>query len=106
MDLDPVRVFKALGNDTRYELFRRLLEGSIATCCDKIQQERACCVTDVVREFGLAQSTISYHLAVLEEAGVIRSEKRGCWTCYFPNRETLEAVCGIIRGAEAGKPPH
>ncbi|NPV71825.1 MAG: winged helix-turn-helix transcriptional regulator [Firmicutes bacterium] len=96
---NPVQVFRALGDETRYELFTWLTRGEIATCCDRIcLRENGVCVTDVVKKFGLAQSTVSYHLKVLEEAGLIRSEKRGLWTCFFPNREVLDAAREALRG--------
>ncbi len=47
-------------------------------------------VGDVVIFTGLAQSTVSQHLAVLEKANLIRMEKRELWSCYFLNDEILE----------------
>ncbi|RLE11604.1 MAG: transcriptional regulator [Actinobacteria bacterium] len=51
---------------------------------------QAVCVVDVERHLPLAQSTVSYHLKVLLEAGVIDREKRGRWSYYSlnPNRLT------------------
>ncbi len=104
MEFDPVKVFRALGNETRYDLFRKLLRGNISTCCDKIYfNETGVCVTDAIQQSGLAQSTASYHLKVLEEAGLIRSEKRGLWTCYFPEHEVLDALGRLFLGCTSSK---
>ncbi len=105
VEFDPVKVFKALANKTRYELFEQLLRGDISTCCDRICiDEGGACVTDAIKRFGLAQSTISYHLMVLEEAGLIWSEKRGLWTCYFPNREVLDALGRLFLDGDVRHP--
>lgn len=90
VDLDIVAIFAALGNKTRYEIVRVLQNKDIGTCCNRIEvYENGVCVGDVVKLTGLAQSTISQHLSVLEKAGVIRREKRDLWTCYFLNNEVI-----------------
>jgi ArsR family transcriptional regulator len=48
------------------------------------------CVVDVERHVPLAQSTVSYHLKVLLDAGVISREKRGRWNYYSINPERLD----------------
>jgi ArsR family transcriptional regulator len=52
-----------------------------------------------VQATGLAQSTVSQHLSVLEQAGIIQREKRGQWTCFFLNTTVLEEFCAGIRAA-------
>ena len=81
----------ALGNKTRYMLVKALKEQSIETCCDRIEFfENGISVGDVVKFTGLAQSTVSQHLAVLLNANLIRREKRDQWSCYFLNRPVLD----------------
>ncbi|HNU79670.1 MAG TPA: helix-turn-helix domain-containing protein, partial [Bacillota bacterium] len=46
-------------------------------------------VGDVVNATGLAQSTVSQHIKVLLDAGIIYKEKRGQWTCFFLNGEII-----------------
>jgi DNA-binding transcriptional ArsR family regulator len=61
---------KAMGHPARVRILRLLAE-------------RAGCVCgDIVDEVGLAQSTVSQHLAVLKEAGLIRGEVAGPRVCY------------------------
>lgn len=89
--MDTVVICNALGNKTRYSLIKALKEKTIGTCCDKIEYyENGASVGDVVKLTGLAQSTVSQHLAVLEKAGLIKKEKRELWSCYFLNAELVE----------------
>lgn len=90
--MDISKICDALGNETRYQIVKALKNKAIGTCCDRIEYyENGISVGDVVNITGLAQSTVSQHLAVLEKAGIIYKEKRGQWTCFFLNKETIEA---------------
>lgn len=89
MEMDII--CNALGNKTRYQLIKALKDKSVATCCDRIEFfENGVSVGDVVKFTGLAQSTVSQHLAVLEKASLIYKEKRESWSCYFLNQAVLE----------------
>jgi DNA-binding transcriptional ArsR family regulator len=89
--MDMEVICNALGNKTRYQLIKALKEKSIASCCDRIEFfENGVSVGDAVKFTGLAQSTVSQHLAVLEKANLIRKEKRELWSCYFLNHSILE----------------
>lgn len=89
MEMDVI--CNALGNKTRYKLIKAIKEKMVATCCDRIEFfENGVSVGDVVKFTGLAQSTVSQHLAVLEKANVIYKEKRESWSCYFLNQAVLE----------------
>ncbi|MGE5613966.1 MAG: ArsR/SmtB family transcription factor [Bacillota bacterium] len=89
--MDTVKVCNALGNKTRYNIVKSMKNKSISTCCNKIEYfENGVSVGDVVKLTGLAQSTVSQHLFVLEKAGILYKEKRDTWTCYFLNTKLLE----------------
>jgi ArsR family transcriptional regulator len=66
-----VGIFRALGDGTRLEVFR-LVVGATA----------AVCVCDITDRFAVSQPTISHHLRVLKDAGLITQEKRGVWSFY------------------------
>lgn len=89
--MDKVEICAALGNKTRYQIIKSLKNQSIATCCNRIEYyENGVSVGDVVKLTGLAQSTVSQHLSVLEKAELIRKEKRDLWTCYFLNAKVID----------------
>jgi ArsR family transcriptional regulator len=56
------------------------------------------CVCEFQSELGLGQSTTSYHLRVLREAGLVREEARGKWTFYELDREAAAAALARLRG--------
>jgi ArsR family transcriptional regulator len=52
----------------------------------------ACAACDLVEPLGVSQPTVSHHLKVLREAGLVESEKRGRWVYYLPIPERLEIL--------------
>ena len=76
-----VATFKALSDPTRLELFRLVSA-----------QPQAVCVCDLVDHFDLSQPTISHHLKVLREAGLLRMKKTGIWAFYEPQDNATERL--------------
>jgi ArsR family transcriptional regulator len=56
------------------------------------------CVCDLTAPLGLSQPTVSHHLKVLAEAGLVGREQRGKWVFYW----VLPGPIELIRGALAG----
>jgi len=54
------------------------------------------CVCDLTGAFDLSQPTISHHLKVLHELGLLDREKRGVWVYYRLNAEALTSLGGLI----------
>jgi ArsR family transcriptional regulator len=79
-----VAVFRALGDPTRLDIFRLIAS-----------QSEALCVCDVVGQFDVTQPTISHHLKVLREAGLVTVSRRGTWAYYAANPRGLELLHGI-----------
>jgi ArsR family transcriptional regulator, arsenate/arsenite/antimonite-responsive transcriptional repressor len=50
------------------------------------------CVCELVPLFELSQPTVSHHLKVLRDAGVVGSERKGLWAYYYVNPEALEEL--------------
>ena len=48
-----------------------------------------CCVCNLTDAFGLSQPTISHHLKILREAGLVAAERRGTWAYYRLNRPAV-----------------
>lgn len=70
-------VFRALGNPARVRIIRELA------------QRKACATSDFVELLPLAQSTVSQHLKVLKEAGVIQGTIEGGDQCYCLEPDTV-----------------
>ncbi len=66
------RVFKALGDPVRLRLLSMIASRSGGEVC----------VCDLTPAFDLSQPTISHHLKLLRQAGLIASERRGTWVYY------------------------
>lgn len=71
---------KALGHPARIAILRVLA------------RRHACICGDITDELPLAQSTVSQHLKVLKEAGLIKGEIEGVRTCYCLNEEVIPQV--------------
>ena len=72
--------FKALADPTRVAIINRLA----ATDC--------VCVCDFVAALDLSQPTISHHLKVLRDAGLVEASRRGTWAYYRLVPETVGAL--------------
>jgi ArsR family transcriptional regulator len=57
------------------------------------------CVCDLTPPFDVSQPTISHHLKVLREVGLVDSERRATWVYYRANREALDAIGGLFSRA-------
>jgi len=80
------QVFKALGDPVRLRLLS--LIGA--------HQGGEVCVCELTSAFNLAQPTISHHLKVLREAGIITSERRGTWVYYRVVPAALERMAALL----------
>lgn len=54
------------------------------------------CVCDLVEPLGLSQPTVSHHLKVLVEAGLLTRDKRGVWAYYALVPGALDALAGVL----------
>lgn len=54
------------------------------------------CVCDLTEPVGLSQPTVSHHLKILVDAGILGREQRGRWAYYRLNAEALGEVAGLI----------
>lgn len=89
--LDPdVRLLSALADPTRLAILRQLASELETCACDFT----SCC------EVG--QPTVSHHLRVLREAGIVTSERRGQWIFYRLAPETSERLGALARSLVPG----
>lgn len=76
-----VSLFKALGDETRLEMVALLAAA-----------KGELCVCDIEVRFDLKQPTVSHHLRVLREAGLVRAQRRGTWVYYALEADVLDRV--------------
>ena len=74
-------VAKALGDPIRMQLVDVLRKHAGRVC-----------VCELVPLFDLSQPTVSHHLKVLRDAGIVGSERRGLWAYYYVNPQTAEEL--------------
>ncbi|MFF0554493.1 ArsR/SmtB family transcription factor [Streptomyces sp. NPDC004266] len=81
------RMFKALGDPVRLRLLSLIAshEGGEA------------CVCDLTGPFDVSQPTISHHLKVLREAGLVDSERRGTWVYYWVLPDALAQLSALLQ---------
>jgi len=80
-----VEVLKALADPTRLSMVVTLRK-----------HEEPVCICDLVAVYALGQPTISHHMRVLRDAGLIESEKRGLWRFYTLRRDLPPAIRRLI----------
>jgi ArsR family transcriptional regulator, arsenate/arsenite/antimonite-responsive transcriptional repressor len=54
------------------------------------------CVCDLTEPLQLSQPTVSHHLRILTEAGLVRRESRGTWAWYSVNEERLQELSALL----------
>ncbi len=77
-------MFKALGDPVRLRLM------------SMIASQPEACVCDLTGEFALSGPTISHHLKVLREAGLIDGERRGTWVYYRVRPAALDQLAALL----------
>jgi ArsR family transcriptional regulator len=55
------------------------------------------CVCELIEPVGLSQSTVSHHLKVLVDAGILTREQRGKWAYFGVVTETMSAIAGALQ---------
>jgi ArsR family transcriptional regulator, arsenate/arsenite/antimonite-responsive transcriptional repressor len=78
--------FKALSDPTRIAIVNQL------SAADEV------CVCNLTAAFDLSQPTISHHLRILRDAGLVESTRRGTWAYYRLVPEAVEALRGALGG--------
>lgn len=77
-DKDAVRIFKALGDGTRYRIMKMLMERGELSC------------GDFDNEFKLSKPAMSHHYRILENAGLIETRKEGLHIYIKARADVLE----------------
>lgn len=82
--IDSLAFAKAMADDTRQQIMTML-------CCDWL------CVSDVVDKLGnVSQPTVSHHLAILRDAGLVHTRREGKQIFYSLNQDAVAVCCGML----------
>lgn len=74
-----VPIFKALADETRIKIVEMLSCGEMCAC-------------DILECFQITQPTLSYHMKILTECGIVNSRKDGSWIRYSNNEELVDSI--------------
>jgi ArsR family transcriptional regulator len=77
--MDVVACYKALGDPTRYAIFKDLKEKDLCAC-------------HLLEKLDITQPTLSFHMKKLTECGLVLATKDGIWTRYQINREVIGSL--------------
>jgi len=83
-------MMKALGDDTRIRIFDMLSVDELCAC-------------KILEEFSITQPTLSYHMKILCDSGLVDSRKDGVWMKYSVNKENLDYLKGFLDKERAKK---
>lgn len=71
--------FKALSDETRLRIINMLAGGELCAC-------------ELLTAFNITQPTLSYHMKILSESGLINSRRSGSWTRYSLIMEKIDEI--------------
>jgi ArsR family transcriptional regulator len=80
---NPVEFAKALADETRQKIMK-------LCCCEWVS------VNDIVQQLNVSQPTVSHHLAVLREAGLVDAREQGKQTFYHLNQKRITDCCSRL----------
>ena len=86
-------IFKALSDETRLRALHMLSSGELCAC-------------EILQSFHITQPTLSYHMNILCNSGLVSARRDGVWVKYSLNTGKLQAAAELLSsiiGSESGK---
>ena len=80
---DYVSILKAISDETRLKIIDMLSCGELCAC-------------DILEAFDITQPTLSYHMKILTECGIVTGIRSGAWMNYTLNREKANQLINFI----------
>lgn len=77
-------LMKALADATRVQIFDLLSDGELCACT-------------ILENFDITQPTLSYHMKILCESGLVESRRDGVWMKYSINKDTLNSLKTLFK---------
>jgi ArsR family transcriptional regulator len=83
-----IQALKAVADPTRLKILKVLKQKG---CCS-IGKSEGMCACDIEERIKLSQPTISHHMAILANAGLVQAQKEGLWMWYQRNEKALKEL--------------
>ena len=77
-------IFKALSDSTRLEILEMIKDKELCAC-------------QIIKKFNITQPTLSYHMKILKDVGLINCTKNGSWMHYSLNEKTIIELESFFR---------
>lgn len=78
-----IPVFKALADETRLQIVQML------TC-------QSLCANEILDYFNMTQPSLSYHMKILRQSGIVHAKRQGGFTMYSVDGEVLQSVIHLL----------
>ena len=92
-DVEPL---DPMASETLAARFRALSDPTRVAIVNRLASTEECCVCDLNAAFELSQPTISHHLKVLRDAGLVESSRRGTWAYYRLVPDAVEELRPLV----------
>ena len=89
---DTVKMLKALSDENRFRIFNILLKGETCAC-------------ELLEDLDIAQPTLSRHMRILVDSGLVSARKDAQWMRYSVNGENLQELKDYFASLQAGSIP-
>lgn len=101
-------VFKALSNEHRLNIMGWLMNPAenFEARVDGDAEGEGICVTTLTAKTGLTQPSVTNHMHILQQAGLVSSSRRRNWVFYKPNRERFHDVIEALEVLASKAPDH
>lgn len=80
---DYIDILKALGDNTRLQIFQMLRNGTLCAC-------------KILEQLNITQPTLSHHMKVLCDCGLVKAEKDWKWTYYTIDCRKLQGLLAFL----------
>lgn len=85
-----VPILKAMADETRLKIIDMLSCGELCAC-------------DILEEFSISQSTLSYHMKILSESGLVHANRDGAWMRYTINSDCADQIQDFLAQITSNK---
>ena len=82
-----IPIFKALADETRLKIMRLIASNELCAC-------------HILENFDITQPTLSYHMKILVDSGLVTAEKKGSWIYYRVSSDKIQCIKGYIEDLE------